>query len=119
MAKYRFTVYRDLVRAGAPTEDAQSREARVRVVRAGNPVVGGSFVLYWMQMYMRGSENAALNEAIRRANRAIVCEGYFDRISLHRAELGEALATCGTALTPAHHAAQLARHATASHFAPP
>jgi DNA primase len=41
-------------------------------------------------------------ESIRRANRAIVCEGYFDRISLHRADLGEALATCGTSLTPEH-----------------
>src|SRR5690606_16060852 len=41
-------------------------------------------------------------EAIRRAGRAIVCEGYFDRIALARAGLGEALATCGTALTEDH-----------------
>jgi DNA primase len=41
-------------------------------------------------------------EHIRRAQRAIVCEGYFDAIALSRAELGEALATCGTALTPDH-----------------
>jgi DNA primase len=41
-------------------------------------------------------------EAIRRSERVIVCEGYFDRIALHRAGLGEALATCGTALTREH-----------------
>ena len=49
----------------------------------------------------------ALSE-VRRAKRAIICEGYFDRIALSRAELGEALATCGTALTP-EHAKQLER----------
>ncbi len=47
-------------------------------------------------------------EAIRRAGRAVVVEGYFDRIALARAEVGEALATCGTALTP-DHARQLCR----------
>ncbi len=41
-------------------------------------------------------------EHIRRAKRAIVCEGYFDAIALSRAGLGEALATCGTALTEDH-----------------
>lgn len=45
---------------------------------------------------------------LRRARRAIVCEGYFDRIALARAGLGESLATCGTALT-AEHASQLKR----------
>ena len=47
-------------------------------------------------------------EPIRRKGRVIVCEGYFDVIALCRAELDEALATCGTALTP-EHAHQLAR----------
>lgn len=41
-------------------------------------------------------------ESIRRSRRAIVCEGYFDRIALHRAGIGEGLATCGTALTQEH-----------------
>lgn len=41
-------------------------------------------------------------EGIRRASRAIVCEGYFDRIALHRADLPESVATCGTSLTPEH-----------------
>lgn len=47
-------------------------------------------------------------ESIRRAGRAILCEGYFDRIAFARAEIGEALATCGTALT-AEHGMQLRR----------
>lgn len=41
-------------------------------------------------------------EPIRRAGRAIVCEGYFDRIAFARAGLAEALATCGTALSAEH-----------------
>ncbi len=41
-------------------------------------------------------------EPIRRSNRVILCEGYFDRIAFARAGMGEALATCGTALTPDH-----------------
>mgnify|MGYP001822657810 FL=1 len=49
-------------------------------------------------------------EPIRRAGRVILCEGYFDRIAFARAGLGEALATCGTALTP-EHGAQLRRRA--------
>jgi DNA primase len=47
-------------------------------------------------------------EHIRRSQRAIVCEGYFDAIALSRAGLGEALATCGTALT-ADHGRELSR----------
>jgi len=47
-------------------------------------------------------------EHIRRAQRVIVCEGYFDAIALSRADLGEALATCGTALT-ADHGKELSR----------
>ena len=50
---------------------------------------------------------------LREADRAIVCEGYFDRIALSRAGLGEALATCGTALTP-EHAKQLKKRRTSS-----
>ena len=45
---------------------------------------------------------------IRRAKRAIVCEGYFDRIALVRAGLGESVASCGTALS-SEHATQLKR----------
>ena len=32
----------------------------------------------------------------------VICEGYFDAIALHRAGVAEAVATCGTALTPDH-----------------
>jgi DNA primase len=47
-------------------------------------------------------------EPIRRSGRVILCEGYFDRIAFARAGMGEALATCGTALT-SEHGAQLRR----------
>jgi len=45
---------------------------------------------------------------IRRAGRAVVVEGYFDRIALAEAGIEEAVATCGTALTE-DHARQLRR----------
>jgi DNA primase len=41
-------------------------------------------------------------EPMRRNDRAVVVEGYFDRIALHRAGIPEAVATCGTALTDEH-----------------
>jgi DNA primase len=47
-------------------------------------------------------------EPIRRADRVVVVEGYFDCIALHRAEIEESVATCGTALS-ADHARNLRR----------
>ena len=41
-------------------------------------------------------------EPIRRSDRAVVVEGYFDLIALHRAGVEESVATCGTALTEGH-----------------
>jgi len=41
-------------------------------------------------------------EGIRRRERVVIVEGYFDRIALHRAGIEEALATCGTALSEDH-----------------
>ena len=41
-------------------------------------------------------------EPIRRSDRAVVVEGYFDAIALHRAGIAESVATCGTALTEGH-----------------
>ena len=41
-------------------------------------------------------------EPIRRNDRAVVVEGYFDLIALHRAGVAETLATCGTALSDDH-----------------
>jgi DNA primase len=45
---------------------------------------------------------------MRRVGRAVVVEGYFDVVALHRAGVGESVATCGTALT-AEHARDLRR----------
>jgi DNA primase len=47
-------------------------------------------------------------EPMRRVGRAVVVEGYFDVVALHRAGVGESVATCGTALT-AEHARDLRR----------
>jgi DNA primase len=41
-------------------------------------------------------------EPIRRCERAVVVEGYFDLIALHRAGIEGVLASCGTALTEDH-----------------
>jgi DNA primase len=41
-------------------------------------------------------------EPIRHTRRAVVVEGYFDVIALHRAGIREGVATCGTALTEEH-----------------
>ena len=49
-------------------------------------------------------------DAIRKQGRAIVVEGYFDVLGLHRAGLAEAVAPCGTALTE-EHARRLHRYA--------
>jgi len=48
-------------------------------------------------------------DAIRKRDRAIVVEGYFDVFALHRAGLSEAVAPCGTALTQ-EHAARIRRY---------
>jgi DNA primase len=41
-------------------------------------------------------------DAIRHSDTALVVEGYFDVLALHRAGFTNAVATCGTALTPDH-----------------
>jgi DNA primase len=41
-------------------------------------------------------------EALRARERAVIVEGYFDRIAMDRAGASEALATCGTALSEEH-----------------
>ncbi len=41
-------------------------------------------------------------EPIRRSERAVVVEGYFDQIALHRAGIEGSVATCGTSLTVEH-----------------
>jgi DNA primase len=52
--------------------------------------------------YHKGSVLFGLDRArdvMRKAGRAILCEGYFDVLGLWRAGFGEAVAPCGTALT--------------------
>jgi DNA primase len=49
-------------------------------------------------------------DAIRRTGRAVVVEGYFDVLALHRAGIQEVVAPCGTALTE-EHARRLRRYA--------
>ena len=41
-------------------------------------------------------------DALRKSRRAILAEGYLDVVRMHLAGFSEALATCGTALTPEH-----------------
>ena len=41
-------------------------------------------------------------DAIRHSDTVLVVEGYFDVLALHRAGFSNAVATCGTALTPDH-----------------
>lgn len=41
-------------------------------------------------------------DAMRQSGRAVLVEGYFDLIALHRAGIAEGVAPCGTALTPEH-----------------
>lgn len=59
----------------------------------GTAVYDKSSVLYGL--------NWAKKEIVAR-DRVVVCEGYTDVIGLHRAGVGEAVATCGTALADGH-----------------
>ena len=43
-------------------------DPRVRALNDARPRASGEFVLYWMQMYRRAADNAALDYAILRAN---------------------------------------------------
>jgi DNA primase len=51
-------------------------------------------------------------EPIRRSERAVIVEGYFDQIALCRAGVEHVVATCGTSLTPEHARALLRRTRT-------
>jgi DNA primase len=56
-------------------------------------------------LYSKGNVLFGLSEArdaIRRTERAVIVEGYFDVIGVHQAGLPLAVATCGTSLTPGH-----------------
>lgn len=76
-----FLPYRELGGPVPPEGRAEAfdpREQRLRWLREG-PARDGGYVLYWMQMYRRARSNAALDEAIRTADRlglpVVVYEG--------------------------------------------
>ena len=91
-------------------------DVRARVIAFGGRALGedqepkylntSESAVYHKRRALYGLHHAL--EHMRRAGRAIVCEGYFDAIALHRADMGEAVATCGTALT-SDHATDLSR----------
>jgi DNA primase len=86
------------------------RDARGRILGFGGRAIGSD----QEPKYLNGPETAIYRkrevfyglpmalEPMRRAERAVVVEGYFDVVALHRAGVGEAVATCGTALTEDH-----------------
>jgi len=57
-------------------------------------------VLYKKSRVLYGLDLA--REAIRKTRAAVLVEGYFDVIGLHQAGVRNAVAVCGTALTPEH-----------------
>src|SRR5512137_2799303 len=57
-------------------------------------------VLYKKSRVLYGLELA--RESIRKTRSAVLVEGYFDVIGLHQAGVKNAVAVCGTALTPEH-----------------
>ena len=71
MADASFLPYRDLDGPVAPEgrSEFDPRSARRRWLREGDPRQDGAYVLYWMQMFRRTRSNAALDEAVRLANR--------------------------------------------------
>jgi DNA primase len=92
------------------------REPAGRLIGFGGRALGEDTPKYLntpeSPVYRKGRALFALNvalDSIRERARAIVVEGYFDLIALHRAGLREGVAPCGTALTP-EHARQLRRH---------
>jgi DNA primase len=57
------------------------------------------------RLYQKSHTLYALDQAratVQQRDRILVVEGYFDVVSLHQAGFSEAVATCGTALTPEH-----------------
>lgn len=56
--------------------------------------------LYKKSKVLYGLDHA--RESIRKTRSAVLVEGYFDVIGLHQAGIANAVAVCGTALTPEH-----------------
>ncbi len=95
-----------------PIHDLQGR-----IVAFGGRVLDDSLPKYINSpetaVYHKGQTLYGLyqaRDAMRHSNEALVVEGYFDVLALHRAGFAGAVATCGTALT-ADHARLLKRYA--------
>jgi DNA primase len=73
-----------------------------RILDAGQPkyINSPQSALYHKGQVLFGLHGA--RQAIRQAGAAILVEGYFDQLALVRAGFAQAIATCGTALTPEH-----------------
>lgn len=85
------------------------RDERDRVIAFGGRVLSGDGPKYInspeSDLYKKSSVLYGLDYARRyigQKDRALLVEGYFDVLSLQQAGFGEALATCGTALTADH-----------------
>ncbi|MEZ4316480.1 MAG: DNA primase [Myxococcota bacterium] len=85
------------------------RDERNRVVGFGGRLLEGDgpkyintteTAVYKKNRVLYGLETA--RAAIQRADRAIVVEGYFDVLAMQEGGFDEAVATCGTAMTPEH-----------------
>jgi DNA primase len=95
-----------------PIQDLQGR-----IVAFGGRVLDDSLPKYInspeTEVYHKGQTLYGLyqaRDAMRQGGEALVVEGYFDVLALHRAGFPAAVATCGTALT-AEHARLLKRYA--------
>jgi DNA primase len=93
------------------------RSARSKIVGFGGRSVGEETPKYLnspeTQLFSKSQLLFLLDRAMQafaRLDRAIVVEGYFDAIALHRAGFAETVATLGTSLSD-HHARELARRA--------
>ena len=85
------------------------RNPRGQVIGFGARIMGPGEPKYLnspeTEIFRKGQEVYGLwegREAIRKAGRAIVCEGYMDVIQLSQAGYGEAVAALGTAIGQAH-----------------
>jgi DNA primase len=85
------------------------RDDRGRVIGFGGRLLDGEGPKYInspeTRLYQKSRILYGLHTArprIQRADRVFVVEGYFDVLALQQAGYAEAVATCGTALTPEH-----------------
>ncbi|MCA9489107.1 MAG: DNA primase, partial [Myxococcales bacterium] len=85
------------------------RDERGRVIAFGGRILEGDGPKYLntpeSQLYQKSHTLYGMDtarQAIQQKGRVVVVEGYFDVISLQQAGFGEAVATCGTALTADH-----------------